>query len=809
MKLKVLSLLALIIFMFSGLFMSPFTFAGDDLTYQMPPKELAAIVDAPPTPSVDLGPNQQWMLILGSPNLPPIAEVAQPELRIAGIRINPTTNGPGRTRYYTSIKIKNISTENVISVQLPENPKIGNIRWSPNGKMIAFTLTKPEHIELWLAEVGTGKAEKLIDAKINDTFRSPIQWLSDNKTIICLTVPEERGELPEEATVPQGPVVQENIGKQAPARTYQDLLKNPHDQTLLDYYVTSQMLIVHLKGKVKKIGEPAIYAGIDPSPNGDYLLVEKIHRPYSYIVPIYRFPHTIDVINLDGKLLYRVADVPLAEEIPIGFNAVRTGRRSVSWRADTPATLYWVEAQDEGDPNKEAVIRDQVFMLQAPFKKQPTPLVTTGLRYSRMTWGNDNLALVSEYWWRTRRVKTWIINPEKPQAEPKLLWDYSYEDRYNDPGNPVMEQTKNGTYVLQTSDKGQSIFLIGTGASPEGNRPFLDKLDLNTLKTKRLWRSEAPYYEYPAALVNAEKQKFITRRETKTDPPNYYLRDLKADQIKQLTDFPHPTPQLKNIQKEIIRYEREDGVQLMGTLYLPEGYDPERDGRLPVFMWAYPREFKSADAAGQMRGSPYQFIRVGWSSPAIWVTQGFAVLDGPTMPIIGEGDKQPNDTYVKQLVSSANAAIDELDRRGIADPEKVAIGGHSYGAFMTANLLAHSDLFAAGIARSGAYNRTLTPFGFQAEERTFWQAPEIYFTMSPFMHADDVDEPILLIHGEADNNSGTFPIQSRRFYHGLKGLGATVRLVFLPHESHGYRARESVMHVLWEQYQWLEKYVKK
>lgn len=780
-----------------------------DLKYQTPPKSLADVVDAAPTPAVDISPDQQWLLILEQANLPSIEEVSQPELRIAGIRLNPRTSGPSRLRYSTAMQIKNIFSDEQMQFELPPKSRISNIRWSHDSKNIAFTLTKENGVELWLAELQTGKVRKLIDQKINAAYTAPIEWMPDSKTLLCLTVPEKRSELPAEPMVPKGPVVQENLGKTAPARTYQDLLKNPYDEVLFDYYLTSQILLVEIKGAFQSIGEPAIYSGINPSPNAKYVLVETIHRPYSYIVPAYRFPQKTQVWNRSGKVVSQVADLPLAEEIPLGFNAVRTGPRSINWRADAPATLYWVEAQDGGNPDSEAEIRDQVFMLAAPFTNTPAPLTKTSLRFASLTWGSGNLALVSEYWWRTRQVKTWIIYPNKPKSKPKLLWDYSYEDRYSDPGMPILQKTKSGAHVLKTADNGQTIFLFGNGASPEGDRPFLDKLNLKSMETARLWRSEAPYFENPISLIDEELPQFITRRESQTEPPNYFLRDLKTKKLKQLTAFPHPTPQLKNIQKEIFRYERDDGVQLMGTLYLPEGYTPEKHGRLPVFMWAYPREFKSADAAGQMRGSPYEFIRVGWSSPAVWVTQGYAVLDGPTMPIIGEGEQQPNDTYVKQLVASAKAAIDELVERGIADPARVAIGGHSYGAFMTANLLAHSDLFAAGIARSGAYNRTLTPFGFQAEERTFWEAPEIYFAMSPFMHADKINEPILMIHGEADNNSGTFPLQSQRFYHALKGLGATVRLVFLPSESHGYRANESAKHVLWEENEWLEKYVKK
>jgi dipeptidyl aminopeptidase/acylaminoacyl peptidase len=299
----------------------------------------------------------------------------------------------------------------------------------------------------------------------------------------------------------------------------------------------------------------------------------------------------------------------------------------------------------------------------------------------------------------------------------------------------------------------------------------------------------------------------LTRRESVQEPPNYFYHNLEKNRTVQLTGFPHPTPQLKGITKELIRYNRDDGLKLTARLYLPDGYTTA-DGPLPMVMWAYPREYKSADAAGQVTDSPYRFIRTSWSSPVVWLLRGYAVLDYPSMPIIGEGDEEPNDSFIEQLVAGAKAAIDEVVRRGVADPERIAIGGHSYGAFMTANLLAHSDLFRAGIARSGAYNRSLTPFGFQSEDRTFWEAPETYFAMSPFMHADKVDEPILLIHGEADNNSGTYPMQSERFYNALKGHGAICRLVMLPHESHGYRARESALHVLYETDRWLEKYVK-
>ncbi|MCH8961438.1 MAG: S9 family peptidase, partial [Bacteroidetes bacterium] len=545
-----------------------------------------------------------------------------------------------------------------------------------------------------------------------------------------------------------------------------------------------------------------------PSPSGEYVLVEAMHKPFSYLVPAYRFPNRIEVRDLDGNLVKEIADVPLAEGVPTAFGSVPTGIRSIDWRADDPATLYWAEALDGGDARAEAEYRDQVYMLEAPFDAEPTPLVKLPLRYGGVTWGDDDLALVSESWFSTRKRRVYVVDPSQPGQEPRVLFDLSTEDRYNNPGSPLRRQTEQGTSVLLTADDGQSIFLSGTGASPEGNRPFLRKMDLETGETEELFRSEAPYYEFPVTLLDPEAMHLMTRRESSTEPPNYFVRDLRSGSLTAATDFPHPYPELADIQKESIQYEREDGIPLSATLYLPAGYDAERDGPLPAFVWAYPREFKSARAAGQRSDSPYQFKRVSYWGAVPYVTQGYAVIDNASMPVIGEGEQEPNDTFREQLVANARAAIDEGMRRGVVDPERVAIGGHSYGAFMTANLLAHSDLFRAGIARSGAYNRTLTPFGFQREERLFWEAPEIYYYMSPFMHADKVNEPILLIHGEADNNSGTFPLQSRRYYSALKGLGKTARLVMLPHESHGYRARESIMHMLWETNRWLETYVK-
>ena len=779
---------------------------ADGLDYQIPSQALVDLIDANDPPWVSLSPNQRLLLLMQVPPLPSIEELAEEELRLAGYRIKPATNGPSRGWEIADLRVMSIEGDEARPIEgLPASPRIRNTSWSPDGTKVSFTNTVSDGIELWVADLESATAKRLIGPRLNLAAGVGPRWNPDGRSLYVTLVPEGRGDAPEPPRVPKGPTVQENLGRTTPARTFQDLLQNAHDEALFDHYFTSQIARVDLEGDLDLLGAPAIHREVDPSPDGQYLLVEFVQRPYSYLVPASRFPRKVQVWDDRGRLVQEMADKPLQDSIPIAFGSTETGPRDHRWRSDVAATLVWAEAQDGGDAGAEADLRDKVFMLQAPFRGRPVELAALEQRFGGIYWSDDDLALVLSWWWQTRNQRAWRIAPGDPDRAPELLIEHNWEDRYNDPGEPVTVENRYGRDVLLTD--GRHLFMIGDGASDEGDRPFLDRYDLDTKQSERLFRSEAPYYEVPVAVLEADGDRILTRRESVDDPPNYVVRDLGDGEITQVTFFEHPTPQLRGVQKELVRYERADGVKLTGTLYTPAGYDPERDGPLPTLMWAYPTEYKSADAAGQVTDSPHRFVRIGWWSPQMWVVRGYAVFDDPSMPIIGEGEEEPNDTYVEQLVSSARAAVDKVVAMGVGDRDRIAVGGHSYGAFMTANLLAHSDLFAAGIARSGAYNRTLTPFGFQSEERNFWTAPEVYFEMSPFMHADQVDEPILLIHGEADNNSGTFPIQSERFYAALKGLGATARLVMLPHESHGYRARESILHMMWETERWLDTYV--
>lgn len=704
---------------------------------------------------------------------------------------------------------------------MPASPRLADLAWSPDQRYLAFTHVayadpakgvKESGVQLWLLDVQTKAARKLASAPLSTVYGRGFSWMPDSKTLLVQLKPAKLGGAPVASGIPTGPSVQDSVpgGGVKQLRTYPDLLKNEQDAQLFEHYITVQLALLDVAGKQRLVGQPGQFSRVSASPDGKHLLTTRIVRPYSYIVPAHDFAHQIDVRDLNGKVEHAVASLPLEEGLPPGNDAVSAGVRSISWRVDAPATLVWAEAQDGGDPAKAVEIRDIVYTQAAPFTDKPAVLARLGSRYAGVAWGRGDLALLSEAWYKTRAVKQWKISPDQPSTPADLVYAGSFEDRYNDPGQPVMRADAAGLPRLLIAADG-SILLDGQGASKDGDRPFIDRLNLATKQKQRLFQSTAPYYENVVAVLDEDGSRLLSTRESPTEQPNYYVRNLKqqgAAQLTALTHFPHPLPQLKNVQKELIRYKRADGVDLTATLMLPPNYDVKRDGPLPTLMWAYPQEFKTASAASQTTGSPYKFNAVSYWGPAAFLSMGYAVLDNPSFPIVGNGEQEPNDTYLPQLVADAEAAVDEVVRRGVSDRNRIAIGGHSYGAFMTGNLLAHTRLFRAGIARSGAYNRTLTPFGFQAEERSFWQAPAVYQAMSPFNYADKIKDALLMIHGEQDNNSGTFPIQSERMFQAVKGLGGTARLVMLPNESHGYRARESIMQMLYESNNWLEKYVK-
>jgi dipeptidyl aminopeptidase/acylaminoacyl peptidase len=784
--------------------------AQEPIHYMQPPKNVVDLFDAAPLPQAMVSPNHQVMALISAHQHPSIAELAQPMYRLAGSRINPRTNGPRLGGNIYSITLKTIATGTDTKVTLPPQPRVSNVRFSPDGSHLSFLNTKDTGIEVWVADAATG-ASKLVSGteRANATTGDPCDWLHDNVTLVCEMVPADRGPAPKESEVPVGPNVQENSGKAAPAATYEDLLKTTFDDSLFEYYFTSQLVAINTTtGAKTPFGKPAIFENVRPSPGGDYMLATAIKRPFSHLIPMNGFPHDVEIVARKGGTVTQLANIPTREGTTL--TGVEPGPRSHEWRADQPATIVWVEALDGGDLKNQVPFRDKVMALDAPFTGQPHEFTKTEWRFGGISFTDKGLALVTENDRASRHTRTWLLEQGAP---PRQLWDRKQDAAYDNPGTPIGHGGSGGrggggrgggggAAIIQNGD---FIYLTGEGATPQGDRPFVDRLNVKTLQTERIFRSGTDALETFVAPLSDDMNRFLVRYETPKDPPNYYARNRDSATKRPVTSFADPQPQIRGITSQFITYKRKDGVTLSATLYLPPDY--QKGTKVPLIMWAYPREFGDADTASQITGSPNRFTTISGYSHMFLLLSGYAILDNPTMPIIGPGETA-NDHYVDQLVASAEAAVDQVVSMGVTDRDHIGVGGHSYGAFMTANLLANSRLFRAGFAESGAYNRTLTPFGFQNERRTFWEVPDIYGRMSPFFHANNIKDPILLMHGEMDDNSGTFPINSERLYMALKGLGATVRYVTLPYEAHGYVARETLLHVLWERLNWFDKYVK-
>jgi len=781
--------------------------AQDDVSYKLPPKDIADMLLAKTAPGVNIDDKGEWMLLTESNSYPSVEELARPELKIAGLRINPANYAPSRQNFINNLYLKNIGSGKEMKISgLPSPLYASGISWSPDDKKIAFTHTASNRVDLYVIDITTLKAVKVNKTALN-TIGGGVVWY-DNNSLIYRTAPKPASAAPAKPAMPKGPTMQENYGKASPRPTFQDLIKNPYDEQLFAFYATTQ-LVKNTNGAETKIGQPAIYGAVNISPDKKYMLIRTLKKPFSYTVPANGFPAEVVITDMNGKKLKELADLPSSETAPAGNDNVQLVPRAFDWRDDEPATVIWCMPLDSGLIKTNVEYRDAVYALPAPFNTASKELFRTKMRYRGATWGDANVAFVTEG--LTGKQLTQLDRFNSVTGDLEKLLTRNTTDAYANPGQPLTAPNQYGRNVLVTIDNGNKvIFNNTTGSSPKGDRPFLMSYDIHTKKTDTLWRSAEGYYEYVVRVLDADKLSLITRRESEKEMPNYWLKNLKlriAD--RQLTAFSNPYPQMQGVSKEKIKYKRADGVDLTGDLYLPGGYDKNKDGKLPVLIWAYPAEYNSATDAAQVRGSEHRFTLIGGGSPVVYVTQGYAILNNAEMPIVATGkDKKPNDHFIEQLKMNAEAAINALDEMGVGDRNRVAVAGHSYGAFMTANLLAHTKLFKAGIARSGAYNRSLTPFGFQNEDRTYWQNPELYNKMSPFSYADNIKTPLLLVHGDMDNNTGTFPIQSERMFNAIKGHGGTVKYLSLPYESHGYQGRENLLHLLQEQLAWMDKYVK-
>ncbi len=782
--------------------------AQESATYMTPPKDIADLLLAKPTPGVSVDGKAEWMLLSERNSYPTVEELGQPEFKVAGLRLNPNNFSPSRQNFVNNFLLKRIKEGKEYKITgLPANLLAGNVSWSPSETKIAFTHTSGNQVDLYLIDVATQKATRINKKAVNTVLGNPYTWVDDNTILYKATV-NIGVNAPKKPITPKGPTVQQNLGKAAPSPTFQDLIKSPYDEAIFEFYATAQ-LIQHKNGVETNIGKPSILSSFILSPDKKYMMLRQIQKPFSYLVTANGFPSIVSITDLSGKIVKVLAELPSSEGTPSGYDNTQNIPRAFDWRDDEAATITWAMPLDSGLIKKQVEYHDAVYALSAPFTGSPKELFKTKMRYSGTSWGNETLALVQEVS-RTKQTGR-ISRYNSTTSTLELLYERNQTDAYNNPGTPVTAKNSFGRNVIVTVDNGRKMLMNNTtGSSPKGDLPFLAKFDLTTKQNEIIWRASEGSFESITEVLDANKLTLISRKESQKDVPNYYIKDLVlriAD--RPITNFTNPYPALEGVSKEKVKYKRADGVDLTGDLYLPKGYNKEKDGPLPLIMWAYPREFNSAADAAQVRGSKDRFTSLSWGTPIYYVTQGYAVLENAEMPIVAaSADKKPNDDFVAQLKLNAEAAINYLSSMGVADKNRVAVGGHSYGAFMTANLLAHTKLFKAGIARSGAYNRTFTPFGFQNEDRTYWQAPQLYYEMSPFSYADKIKTPILLIHGEMDDNTGTFPINSERLFAAIKGNGGTVRFVYLPYEAHGYRGKENLLHLLWEQFQWVEKYVK-
>lgn len=771
--------------------------------YKRPPEEIATILDTPPPPTVVVSPARDAMLLVHGRSHPSIEELAEPLLRLAGARISPRLGAAQRLGSASGLSIQPLDGSPGRGIDVPPGSRIHRPTWSHDGKRVAFARDAEDGVELWVADAATGKAKAIAGARINDVLGGTVDWLRDNRHLLVSLAPRDRGQPPPAPRAPIGPNVRETAGRRSLMPTFPDLLSNPHDEALFEYHATSQLARIDAEtGEVERIGAPGLITEAQASPDEKYLLVETLRRPFSYRVPYPYFARKTEVRDAAGRPVATVADLPISDEIP--RQGVPTGPRHVRWQPLHHARLVWAEALDGGDPRAKATHRDRIMALDPPFAGSARELRKVTHRLRGLAWlAEKDHTLVTEYDRDRRWRTTSLVDLARPEAAPRVLFDLSVNDAYGDPGRPLLVTRPDGvTTILQDGD---SIYLVGQGAAPRGARPFLDRFDLKSGARDRLFHCAEHAYEIPLGFVGDSRTRILIDHESRSEPRNEFAVDLASGQRTRLTDNRDPAPHLSAARKELITYRRGDGVPLSGTLYLPADYRPGT--RLPLMIWAYPLEYSDPGTAGQVRTSPDMFPRVRGASQLFFVLRGYALLDNATMPVVGNPETM-NNTFVEQIAASARAAIETLDQKGVIDPRRVGVGGHSYGAFMTANLLAHTDLFAAGIARSGAYNRSLTPFGFQSERRSYWEATDVYTRVSPFAHAHKINEPILLIHGEADNNTGTFPIQSTRLFDAIQGNGGTARLVMLPNESHGYSARESVMHVAAEMLEWADRYVK-
>jgi dipeptidyl aminopeptidase/acylaminoacyl peptidase len=724
--------------------------------------DIEHLLEAEPLPPVVVDPTGRYAVLVHERQLLPMGRLAEPAIELAGHMINPLTGAAHAPLDYYGLTLIDLGSREQIPLVLPRDAVFGYPKWAPDGSRFAFTLTRSRGTELWIGEPGEARA-RLLASAIDGARGSPCVWTADSRRLLCRFVAFRDNRRVFDA------IADRLAGEALPGEP--TILSEGQTKRLLE---TQLGLVDSVSSQRYSIGAPAAFESVVPAPGQAFLLVTRIAEPYPQVTGLNVAERVVEIWDRFGRLVRRLP----------------TRARAVEWRASKPATLTWVEQRDDAD---------HIMVLAPPYSGSPLEAFELPNRFSGLRWiGDSSAALVSDYDSSRRRTDLWYVDFDATDSAPRLVTGYSSDSARL----PLMTTDSRGFATLRAY--GNGFYLRGEELDGPRRRPFLEHVALDTGTRRRVWQAGEEGFEGLVEILSPDAQLLLTRRETSTAPPNYFVSASTRPVHWPLTHFEHPAPPLAAAHHVRLEYRRDDGVDLAASLYLPPGY--QRGSPLPLVLWAYPRQISAGDAA-KIIGAEGTFMTFARAFRLFFLLRGYAVLDDVSMPIIGS-EGEANDTFVEQVVANAAAAIDAAESTGLIDAKRVGVAGHSYGAFMVANLLAHSRLFAAGVAMSGAYNRTLTPFGFQTERRTLWQATETYLAMSPLLYSDNIEAPLLLVHGLKDDNAGTSPQQSLQFYQAIRGNGGDVELLLLPWEGHSYRGRESVLKTAAQMLRWFDDHLK-
>ena len=685
------------------------------------PEDVVTLLSADPLPEQIVDPTGRYALLVHKHRLLSERALAEPTVEVAGVRINPRTNARHAAIPYFGLTLVELWTGRSQRLELPPSLAIGFPQWAPDGSRFAFTVTVDRGVELW-----TGSPEppfplrRVLGPVLNGAQGSPCSFMPDGESLLCQLV--ARKHEPPKAPSAALRLLTQTVATTPPGQS---------DDVAAEYFLRGQVALVDASGaaRPRMIGGPAVLDSVDPSPSGEYLLVKRRVPPYSGPSALDTGGRTLEVWDTEGRLMHSLGPDNAA------------GPRALHWQPSAPATLVWVERRGS---------IDRLVTQAAPFRIAPQTLFDSERQFSGLKWLQDSeLALFDEYDAEERFTRVWLLDASRFPRPPQLVGSRGgREGPLPGFGRPSLTTDRTGKQVVRFH--GGDIYVVGRRADPAGSRAYLDRIRLDSLTAEQLWQSEAAGREEILDVFTADASAVLTQIEDVTEPPNYVVRNLRAGTTRAITDHRHPVPAMTEVARIPLRYRRRDGVEMSSLLYLPKRAAGEPP--LPMVVWAYPREYREGSVPTPAHNR--HFADVDRALQLYLLLRGYAVLDDVSMPIIGNGNNA-NDTFVPQVIANAEAAIEAAAATGAVDPARVAVAGHSYGAFMVANLLAHTQLFRAGVGLSGAYNRTLTPFGFQTERRTLWEAPDAYLAMSPILYTHRIAAPMLLVHGLLDDNAGT------------------------------------------------------